>query len=462
MRFNRRQLLGALAAGKFAAGKITSPQPRLFLDPRVIDKMEHTVLRVGTVTKDSRNPLFAEDQPWEVRYDNLYPNIHWDAAAKLYKCWYSPFIVDASATNTKRADWTKSPYKPGRDREMGVCYATSRDGIRWEKPELGLVEFNGSRKNNLVARGPHGAGVYFDPQETDPSRRYKMLLQGKSTSGASSPDGLRWTEPVPFPSIGAIGDTHNNAIYSPTLGRYVGITRLWDRPVRQRLVGRTESPDFRAWTPAVEILRAEAGHPENQTYAMPIFEHGGLFFGLLMIFHVPTDTVHCELAWSTDSLSWQRLEPGTPLIPKGAAGAPDSGCVYAGTGPVFLDHEVRLYYGASNGPHTGWRDGFLCLARTRPDGFAYAGPSGQQAATIVTRPVRLNDELLLNISAASGQARIGILNADGFSLDDSVPLQSDATRHVPRWKKGKLSALRGREVRLLVELRSARAYSFFT
>jgi hypothetical protein len=458
---NRRNLLASLAAGSLIAARpVASRVPKLFLDPRVFEKTEHVSMRVGKVTKDSRNPLFAEDRPWEVRYDNLYPNIHWDPAAKEYKCWYSPFIVDASATSTPKSEWTKTPYKPGRDREMGVCLAVSKDGIRWKKPELGLIEFQGSKKNNLVARGPHGAGVHVDPHETDPTRRYKMLLQGKSTSGAFSPDGLRWTEPTPFPAIGAIGDTHNNAIYSESLKRYVGITRLWDRSIRQRLVGRTESADFRTWTPAVEILRAEAAHPENQTYAMPIFEHGNLFFGFLMIFNVPTDTVHCELAWSVDSVVWNRLEPGTPFIPKGPAGSPDSGCVYAGTGPVFLEKEIRIYYGASNGKHTGWRDGFLCLAQARPDGFAFAEPSGNQTANIITKPLRLSSELRMNLDALGGRARVGILDAEGFSLDDAIPLTSDSTSHSCRWKKGRLESLQGRDVQLVIELRSARAYSF--
>src|SRR5262245_27056308 len=31
-----------------------------------------------------------------------------------------------------------------------LCYATSKDGITWEKPDLGLVEFGGSKKNNII------------------------------------------------------------------------------------------------------------------------------------------------------------------------------------------------------------------------------------------------------------------------------------------------------------------------
>ena len=40
-----------------------------------------------------------------------------------------------------------------------VCYAVSSDGVNWEKPELGLVEFNGSKRNNILpfeARGNSG------------------------------------------------------------------------------------------------------------------------------------------------------------------------------------------------------------------------------------------------------------------------------------------------------------------
>ena len=31
-----------------------------------------------------------------------------------------------------------------------MAYAESDDGITWRKPELGLSEFNGSKRNNLV------------------------------------------------------------------------------------------------------------------------------------------------------------------------------------------------------------------------------------------------------------------------------------------------------------------------
>ncbi|MFP6873005.1 MAG: serine hydrolase domain-containing protein, partial [Verrucomicrobiales bacterium] len=66
----------------------------LVLDSRIIEKKQNARLTPGTVKKHPGNPLFGEDRRWEPRYDNMYPNVIYDRAEKLYKCWYSPFIID--------------------------------------------------------------------------------------------------------------------------------------------------------------------------------------------------------------------------------------------------------------------------------------------------------------------------------------------------------------------------------
>ena len=38
-------------------------------------------------------------------------------------------------------------------REPVTCYAESADGVRWTKPSLGLVEFEGSKDNNIILEG---------------------------------------------------------------------------------------------------------------------------------------------------------------------------------------------------------------------------------------------------------------------------------------------------------------------
>ncbi|MEX2577689.1 MAG: hypothetical protein WD342_01415 [Verrucomicrobiales bacterium] len=39
--------------------------------------------------------------------------------------------------------------KDGNPAEV-TCYAESTDGIRWTKPDLGIFEVHGTRKNNVV------------------------------------------------------------------------------------------------------------------------------------------------------------------------------------------------------------------------------------------------------------------------------------------------------------------------
>ena len=67
--------------------------------------------------------------------------------------------------------------------EQGVwraCYAVSKDGIKWEKPALGLVELTGNTRNNLVGfeRKDVGALVLLhEPDDPDPDRRFKMIYE---------------------------------------------------------------------------------------------------------------------------------------------------------------------------------------------------------------------------------------------------------------------------------------------
>jgi hypothetical protein len=178
----------------------------LFLDNRIIEKVENAKLVVGKVEKSSANPLFVEDKPWEKRFDNLYGNVIYDQEDELYKCWYSPFIIDNSAKGMSLKEREKE-YNTPDDREMAVCYATSKDGIHWVKPNLGLVDFEGNKNNNIVWRGkgqdgdhgagPHGAGIFKDMHEKDPNRRYKALFKIEELSIGFSKDGLHWDEYQP-------------------------------------------------------------------------------------------------------------------------------------------------------------------------------------------------------------------------------------------------------------------------
>ena len=74
----------------------------LLLDSRIVSRSEGVRYALGTVEKDEHNPLFAEDKPWEPRFDNLYANILFNEKEQTYKCWYSPFIIDERTSCTQR------------------------------------------------------------------------------------------------------------------------------------------------------------------------------------------------------------------------------------------------------------------------------------------------------------------------------------------------------------------------
>jgi len=80
---------------------------------------------------------------------------------------------------------------------MWLSYAQSADGVQWSEPSLGLVEFNGSKKNNLIGRGACPSFLY-DPADPDPNRRYKCVFDWFdkdtpfSTYTGTSGDGVHW------------------------------------------------------------------------------------------------------------------------------------------------------------------------------------------------------------------------------------------------------------------------------
>jgi hypothetical protein len=427
----------------------------LLLNSRVIDRVENARLTLGSIKKHPANPLFCEDKPWEPRFDNLYANVIFDEQEGLYKCWYSPYIRDSLASKTPRERRPEVRYHD-EQREMGVCYAVSRDGLKWDKPCLGLLEFDGSKSNNIVVRHTHGAGVFKDLLETNPDRRYKMFHQGMGVRFSS--DGLRWGEALRCPEIGARGDTHNNAFWFPEPGKYVGITRLVEG---QRIVGRTESTDFVKWSKAVEVLR---GEPKNQSYAMPVFRYADIYLGLLMILRGGgEDRVHCELAWSPDTVRWERIEPGKPFIPNSEVeGSYDWGCVYAAATPVVRAGEIRIYYGGSNGRHFGWRDGFFCLATLRPDGFAgYEPVDPARPAVVETRLMAWPGKAMrMTADSANGSVRVFLLDAGGKELAASEPISGNVTDHPVSLPQNALGACEGKSVRLRLEMSRAKVYSF--
>ncbi|MDE0177800.1 MAG: hypothetical protein OXP36_04325 [Gammaproteobacteria bacterium] len=75
--------------------------------------------------------------------------------------------------------------RPDEHWHQRVCLAKSQDGRSWEKPDLGLVEYHGSKHNNLVDMGEdvhvQACVVFHETEEPDPNKRFKRPSSRAST-----------------------------------------------------------------------------------------------------------------------------------------------------------------------------------------------------------------------------------------------------------------------------------------
>lgn len=439
---------------------LRDPHKQLVLDARVIQSATAAKLTLGRVQQTPQNPLFRADQPWENALNNLYPNVLYDEQEHRFKLWYKCVLADKPVI--AKMD------QPSTVHDVGwyLLYATSADGVHWEKPELGLHRFDGSARNNIVARDTPNVGVFKDLHDADATRRYKMIYDVGSGKlrVRFSPDGIQWTEPREPQGFGPQnGDTHNNAFWDERLGKYILFTRIFQG---ERLVARSESADFLQWELPRLVLRSSAAEAKtSQTYCMPVFPYANVYLGYVMMYHAGTDrTVDCELAWSPDSVTWQRVQPGTPFLPRGPSGSCDSACIYGPAGPAIAQAgQLLIYYGGSDVPHRGWKRHCLpCLARLRMDGFAgYEPERAGQVATVTTQPLRATGEpLRVSADAQDGSVRVWVLDQPGFSAQSSAPISGNVTDAAVSWTDADFAKLKGQLIRLKFELRGAKLYAF--
>ena len=345
--------------------------------------------------KDKANPLFSEEREgpsqklWEVRYDNSYPNVIWDSEEKIYKLFYTLIIEDKECENTPVSERKGKVYIPRDDRRCALAYAQSYDGIKWEKPNLGIVSFKGSKENNLLLSDTHGGGIFLDETEPDRSKRYKMVAL-KDTPGEKSvmsvsfsPDGILWEELRPWIGESPWGDTHNLPFFDKLSGKYKVITREWDYGLRVATV--FESDDFIHWTKEGVALKGNDFY--DQVYSMPVFFYNGLYLGLASIFHEGDksdkdfDCVDCELVYSKNTKDFSFVSHGEPLIHRGEGnyhdGEFDCCCIYAAV-PLIEDGKLNIYYMGGNGQHTGFRETSFAKISFEEDKLAYISPVSMQ------------------------------------------------------------------------------------
>lgn len=365
--------------------------------------MSNAKIHVVAVKKDTdNNPMFTEGWqenpilPWEPRYDNAYPNVIFDKETGIYHCYYTMFTQDSDSRGVSKEERASRAYKPTMGRRTSLCYACSKDGVNWEKPNLGFIEFEGSYDNNILFLNAHGTGVFLDEEELDPNKRYKLVTMvdypnirdNSYMAVAFSKDGVNFGRLIPWPKFKPPADSHNFPFRDPRDGKFKMITRVWDNGVRVCAV--CESNDFINWSEAREIARGVGF--ENQIYSMPIIPYNGIYLGLASMFHEGDredenfDTVDLELYVGKSVRHLDPVAPGEHLIERGAGKYPDGefdcGCIYAAK-PIKMGNKFCIYYMGGNGQHTNFRETSFGRAFIDCDKIAYIAPKDDEREMIV-------------------------------------------------------------------------------
>lgn len=260
-------LLWLLTAGVFADANDAGLPPaeirdrrELFVDSHLIERLQGTA-RLRRHEPVPQGVVLVHDAPWEGNA-TAYHSVFRDG--DLYRMFYRAGSIAVR----------DGQIQPGPET---LCYAESPDGIHWQKPVVGLHEFQGQRDNNIVLTRAQvdqwgatigGPAVFLDQNPRIPAaERYKLILTGKRPLGmlpAGAADPLRWTVLSDSAVItrGAF-DAQNLAFWDAERGEYRAYWRYFTggattadewKPAGFRRIRTASSPDLLIWSEPQDLI----------------------------------------------------------------------------------------------------------------------------------------------------------------------------------------------------------------
>ncbi len=430
----------------------------LFVDRHLVADLQGDA-RLHLHKPEPREVVLVTDAPWEGN-TSAYFTLFQDG--DLYRMYYrgSHFDMD----------------RRRHGREV-ACYAESRDGIRWTKPELGLVEFDGSKANNIAwdGLGAHNFTPFKDANpDCPPGARYKALaghgkLPDTQLFAFQSADGIRWRlmQEEPVITQGAF-DSQNLAFWDPVRKRYAEYHRDFRQgwPHGERDIMTCTSNDFLNWTEPEWLEYPGVALEHLYTNAIQPYQRAPhILIGFPTRFLPETQQVEPTFMAGRDGRTFHRWTEA--IIPLDAPADRDGNrSNYMASGLLQLpgnDRELSVY--ATEAYYTG-PAGRLRRFTYRVDGFVSVR-AGSDGGELITKPVIFAGErLLLNFaSKEGGSLRVEIQDGDGkpidgFALADCTALHGDELRRAVQWGGGDVSRLAGKPLRLRFVLRDADLYSF--
>lgn len=419
METSRRTFMqGAGAAGMamFSAGSASSatfnaafgklPESdcwtELFLDNELIESNPGVSRKLHPAKKHLLNPVVRCDRWCDGDYMQPYTTMY-DEEEKLFKMW------------ARSGADSPSGYVGGNAGYM--LYFTSKDGVHWEKPNLGVVELDGRTDHNIVfisdmvtssptkraygpekyvmptvAMTPQGKKAFFwgvnkHPRPRDESERYVALAivqdHRRGAHIVTSPDGIHWScSPTPFwqtpHDVSSRGDDClMHLMFDDAKQKWVIYRRIIpefsermianesdrERPGvdrYNRAYAIAESDDLQEWQNHRFILAMDPDDPsDTELYQLGCHKFGETYVGYMSIYYLRRpQPIEIHLATSRDGVKFTRVCRGTPLIAHGSLGYYDyMAMACSQPKPIVVNDTIYLYYASLNMPHDADPDG---------------------------------------------------------------------------------------------------------
>jgi hypothetical protein len=454
----------------------------LFVDEFLIDKRQGLELRLQAPVP--HDVVMIHDAPWEGTGCGYHTIFRDGDVIRMY-------YIAGDLTNEDASKFQSHPWF--------ACYAESKDGCHWTRPDLGLFEFNGSKKNNIImsAAGLDNFTPFKDPRPDCPAdQRYKAVSQGPGGLLAyRSADGIRWSRlgETPIITRGKF-DSQNLAFWDAERKQYWCYLRDFHAGIRD--IRYATSPDFKTWTLPEPLKFGDA--PDEQLYTnqvQPYHRAPHLFIGFptryversgsasLQALPFPehrakrsklsprygTAVTDCLFMTSRDGRTFRRwdeafLRPGIERKRNWIYGDGYSnlGLLETAATDPEAPAELSIYFIEDNW-HRATR---LRRYTLRQDGFV-ALHARRAPGELITKPLVFRGKTLeLNFAtSAAGHLRVELQDESGrplpgFTLADCDELFGDTLlRHVTWKEKADVGSLSGRPIRVRIVMSDADLYS---
>ena len=163
------------------------PERQLFLDNYLVADSENVRRQTQRPERYKGNPILTPHIPkaGSREYRAVAAHVLQIKTSPRFRMWFQSF-----------PDWHEWQRNDQKIR-FASSHAVSEDGIKWIKPNLDLHKIEGSELRNIVI--PYGLmhGVFYEPHEPDPQKRFKALVcvearrfqNGKLTPEYTIPEG---------------------------------------------------------------------------------------------------------------------------------------------------------------------------------------------------------------------------------------------------------------------------------